>query len=322
MRRIRLRAHVLKLSTHPRVELAIHGLLVAALVPAFIWLAPASRWDQPGLLLRADRPGVIADFNEITLPGGLRFDAGLPLALITLAVLGPLPALLVDLVPIAVGGLVRREQIIRPGNLANLAAYGWETVAAAALLAAAGVVGAGLRGAAVAAARRRGHVRRELRDRLGASTCRSTSASRRRALPRMFFDAVPDRAGMVVLAALTAVLVGPLGVLGLALFALIAVLPQTALTSPRARARSAALDPLTATRRYAHALALHLGLDRAERRHLARVTELAFARRADAGDPIAYARQTLRDPAARPGRPATSASGGTAAAARPACAAR
>jgi hypothetical protein len=63
------------------------------------------------------------------------------------------------------------------------------------------------------------------------------------------------------------------------------------LTRPVAR-----LDPLTATRRYSQALALHLGLDRHERRHLVRVTELAFERRADAGDPIAYARQTIRDP--------------------------
>src|SRR3954454_23205042 len=58
----------------------------------------------------------------------------------------------------------------------------------------------------------------------------------------------------------------------------------------------ASLDLLTATRRYAHALSLHLGLDRGERRRLARVTDLAFSRRAEAGDPIAYARQALRDP--------------------------
>src|SRR4051794_21309908 len=58
----------------------------------------------------------------------------------------------------------------------------------------------------------------------------------------------------------------------------------------------ASLDVLTATRRYAHALSLHLGLDGGERRHLARVADLAFARRADAGDVVAYARATLDDP--------------------------
>ena len=97
------------------------------------WL-PSRAGIGPELLLVLIALAVIADFNEIPLPGGLRFDAGLPLALITLAVLGPLPAILVDLVPIAVGGLIGRERIMRPGNLANVAAYGWEAVAAAALL--------------------------------------------------------------------------------------------------------------------------------------------------------------------------------------------
>ena len=113
-----------------RPGLAIQAILVAALVPAFIWLAPASDWSQPGLLLVLLVLGVIADFNDITLPGAARFDAGLPLALITLACLGPLPALLVDLAPIAVGGLMRGDKIVRPGNLSNLAAMGWETVVA------------------------------------------------------------------------------------------------------------------------------------------------------------------------------------------------
>ena len=122
--------------------LAIQGLAIVALVPALIWLAPASRWDQPGLLRSCSSLAVIADFNEVPLPGGLRFDAGLPLALITLAVPRP-----------AAGDPRRRradrrrrarsrgETILRAGNLANVAAYGWETVAATSLLAAAGVDG-------------------------------------------------------------------------------------------------------------------------------------------------------------------------------------
>ena len=57
------------------------------------------------------------------------------LALITLAVLGPLPALCVDLVPMTVGALVRREPLARAGNLANVAAYGWKALAAAGILA-------------------------------------------------------------------------------------------------------------------------------------------------------------------------------------------
>jgi hypothetical protein len=112
----------------------------------------------------------------------------------------------------------------------------------------------------------------------------------------MFADTVPATLAMVVLASVTTVLVGPLDVAALALFALIAVLPQTALTYAARTRPVGRLDPQTATRRYALALALHLQLNRSERRHLARVTEIAFARRAETGDPIAYARQTLRDP--------------------------
>ena len=64
---------------------------------------------------------------------------------------------------------------------------------------------------------------------------------------------------MVVLATVVTVLFGPLGVLALAIFALIAVLPQSALTLAARTRPVARLDALTATRRYANALALHLG---------------------------------------------------------------
>ena len=239
--------------------------------------------------------GVIADFNDITLPGTARFDAGLPLALITLAVLGPLPALLVDLAPIAVGGLVRGEQDhparqpVQPRGLsagraivaslllaAGMSTLGWDALPVLLIVGAVMcVVNFGV-GSAIFVPLYLG---------------RPVSL-----LPRMFFTMLPAALIMVLLAALTAILVPTLGVAALAIFALIAVLPQTALTFAGRTRPVASLDPLTATRRYAHALALHLGLDRAERRHLARVTDLAFARRAEAGDPIAYARQTLRDP--------------------------
>jgi hypothetical protein len=117
-----------------------------------------------------------------------------------------------------------------------------------------------------------------------------------RALLRMLADVVPATALVLTLAALTCVLTVPLGILALAVFAGIAVLPQTALTYAARTRPVARLDAPTATTRYAHALALHLGLRRGERRHLARVCQLAIARRDDAGDPIAYARSTLADP--------------------------
>ena len=278
-----------------RTQLVLHGAAVAALVPALVWLAPPSRWDRPGLLLVLLALAVIADFNEVPLRNGLRFDAGLPLALITLAVLGPLPAILVDLLPIAIGGMIRRERIIRPGNLANVAAYGWETIAATTLLAAVGVAGLGFDGLPWLLLA--GLVMYAVNALVGPGLYVPLYLGHPvSALPRVLTDPLPASLLMITLASLTTVLVGPLDVAALAIFALIAVVPQSALTFA-ARTRSVArLDPLTATRRYSHALALHMGLDRGERRHLARVTVLAFVRRADAGDPIAYARQTIRDP--------------------------
>ena len=268
---------------------------MAALVPALLWLAPESRWDRPGLLLVLVVLAVIADFNEVPLPGGMRFDAGLPLALITLAVLGPVPALLVDFAPIAVAALVKDEKILRAGNLGNVAAYGWEAVAASTLLAAAGV--AGLSADALPWLLLAGVVMCFVNFWVGPGVFLPLHFDYPvRALPRMFWDTLPTALVMVGLAAFTVLLVGPIGIAALAVFALIAVLPQTLLTYAAHTRPVARLDPLTATRRYSHALALHMGIDRRERRHLARVTELAFERRADAGDPIAYARQTIRDP--------------------------
>src|SRR3954454_22620875 len=98
--------------------LSVHALAALALVPAFVWLAPPSRWDQPELFAALLALGVIADFHDVPLPSGIRMDAGMALALIALAVLGPLPALLVELVPMTVGapagGAPRAPRAARP----------------------------------------------------------------------------------------------------------------------------------------------------------------------------------------------------------------
>ena len=111
--------------------------------------------------------GVIADFHDVPLATGIRMDAGMALALITLAVLGPLPALCVDLVPMTVGALVRREPLARAGNLANVAAYGWKALAAAGILALGAPGRPAGRCPALAAARRRHAAARQLGGRPG-----------------------------------------------------------------------------------------------------------------------------------------------------------
>ncbi len=274
--------------------LAIHAAAAALLVPAFIWLAPASHWDQPALFFALLALGVVADFHDVPLPSGIRVDAGMALALITLACLGPLPAVLVDLVPMVVGGLVRREKLVREGNLANVAAYGWKVLAASAVLA---LAPRGLPVAVLPWLLLAGAVQLLVNWSVGPAVYGTLWLGHPlRTMARTLADFVPAATVIFTFAALTIVLTVPLGLLALALFAVIAVLPQTALTYAARTRPVGRLEAAAATQRYTHALALHLGLRHVERRHLARVCELAIARREEAGDPIAYARRTLADP--------------------------
>ena len=290
-------ARVPSLSTPARrgTATAFHGLALAALVPAFLWLAPASHWDRPGLLLALIALAVIARFHDIPLAVGAHFDSGMALALIALAVAGPLPALIVDVVPMAVGAVVLREPLLRVGTMTNLSAYGWKAIAAGLVLSAGAVNG--LSAEAVPWLLLAAAAQMVVNMAVGPAPYLLLYLGRpAREVTQMFAATIPAAAVMMTLGTATCVLIGSIGLLGLALFALIASLPQSALTYAARTRPAGRLDPLTATKRYAHALAMHLGLNRRERRHLARVADLAFARRADAGDPIAYACSTMRDP--------------------------
>ena len=117
-----------------RLGVLVHVLAVVALVPAYLLLAPASDWSNPLLLAVLAALAVIAIRHDVPLPSGIAFDATAALALIACALAGPLPALAVILPPIAINALTGRETLIRAGNLANLAAYGWYTLAGAVLL--------------------------------------------------------------------------------------------------------------------------------------------------------------------------------------------
>jgi hypothetical protein len=99
---------------------------------------------------------------------------------------------------------------------------------------------------------------------------------------------------MVLLGAVTVIAYPSLGLLALTLFAIVAVLPQSALTYA-ARARSVArLDPLTATRRYADAISVQLRLSRPTRREVDAVVRLAHARQSS-GDPGEHLSHTVVD---------------------------
>jgi len=280
------------LSLRKRAGLALHAAAVAALVPGYLLFAPPSSWD-PVLLVVLTVLGVIAIRSEVALPSGITFEALSALALIAVALAGPLPALVVTLAPIVVSSLTGRERLLRAGNLANLAAYGWYALAVAVLLHAAApdpTAPSALGWLVVA-----GIVQLIVNWALGPAIYVTMWLEHRpRTVLDILVDGLPTGTVMVALGAVTVVLSPPLGLLALVAFAVIVVLPQSAL-SYAARARPVArLDRATAASRYAHALAVQLGLTRDERRHVRQVAAIV-RRQPPTGDPIDYARATLRD---------------------------
>lgn len=279
--------------------MAFFFVTALALVPGYGFVAPTSRWDDPALLVVLGALAVIAHRSVVRLPSGVGFDALFALMLIAVALAGPLPALEVIVLPWVDTNLVRRRPpagvpaiLTAPGYLTG---YGWSAIAAALLLQAAGVhdpaslmalgwmIGAGAvldlvgwaLGPAIYIPLWHGHPFK--------------------AAVQALRDMLPAAAAMIALAAATVALTSAIGLMALAVFAFIAVLPQSFLTYAGRARPVARLDRDTATRRYAHALAVQLGLSRAERRHLARVLAAARRDRPD-GAPITYIRATLNDP--------------------------
>jgi hypothetical protein len=286
-------AAVRALSGRRQVGLGIHVALVAALVPGYALLAPPSRWNDPVMLIALAALGVIAIRTEVRLPAGISFEALSALALIATALAGPLPALLTTLAPIVVNALTGRERLLRAGNLANLAAYGWYSLAGAALIHA--VAPEATVPAAFGWLLVVGLVQLLINWAFGPAIYVTMWLGQPvRTVLHVLADGVPTGAVMVLLGAGTVMLTPSLGVLALALFAVIAILPQTALTYVARTRPVARLEPATATRRYAHAIALQLGLSRLERRRLAAVVAAAHRRR-PTGDPIDYAAATMVD---------------------------
>jgi hypothetical protein len=276
-----------------RAGLALHATIVAALAAAYVLAAPPSSWEDPVMIGALVLLGVVALRTEVPLPAGITFEALSALALITVAVAGPLPALLVTLAPIALNAAAGRERLLRAGNLANVAAYGGYALVGAAILHAAGTDPTAP--AAVGWLLLAGLAQLLVNWLFGPAIYMTfwLGHSPRTAL-HVLADGVPTGAVMVLLGAGTVLLVPALGVLALTLFAVIVILPQSFL-SYAARTRPVArLGRDAATRRYAQAIALQLDLPRAERRHVAKVAAAARNRTAPQ-DPIDYVRSTLRD---------------------------
>jgi HD domain len=259
-----------------RRALAFHTVAALALVPAFALWAPHSRWDDPVLLLALLAIGVISDLNEVRLPTGIRWDATTVIVLVALALAGPLPAIALSLALLVFGELLHGDRkLIRAGNLANLAAYGWDVFVAAQVLALAGVseISAQAAPALLAAG-----IAMALTNYLVGPLVYGPTYLGQSAV-QMLKD-LKDTAllGVVVMSALgaiVAVLTASLGVLALFLFALITVVPQSAValaTRPRPISN---LDRPAATKVYAAALGDVFGMTKEEQRILACACELS-----------------------------------------------
>jgi hypothetical protein len=282
-----------------RTAVALKTGGAAALIPGYVFVAPPSRWEDPVLLAVLGVLAVIAFRSVVRLPSGVGFDAMDALALLTVALLGPLPALAIIVAPWLDKTFVRGGEssatpwfLTLPGYLGT---YGWQAIAAALLLQAAGVhdpTAPAAMGWLLAA----GAVLYTVAWVTGPAIYVPLWVGQPlRAACRAYVDMLPAAALMLVLGAATVVLSGPLGVLALLAFALIAVLPQSALTYAARSRPVARLDCHTATRRYVHALAVQLRLPRRERRHVDAVVASARAR-PPTGDALDYVCAMLEDP--------------------------
>jgi hypothetical protein len=271
----------------------LHVFSVISLVPAYLLLSPQAQWDKPLLLGVLFALATITVFHDVPMGRNMHFDATTSLALIASALVGPLPALSVILPPIAVNALCGRERLIRIGNFVNIAAYGWYTLVGGVLIQALApeLTATSAVGVLVVV----GLVQIVVNWLIGPVMHGGLWLGIPfRTLVAMFRDGLPANALMAALGAVTVAAFGTFGLLALGLFAVVAVLPQSALTYA-ARSRSvAALDPLTAARRYASAMAVHLRLDRVARHELDAVIRLAHARDVD-GDPGEHLSHTVVD---------------------------
>jgi hypothetical protein len=112
----------------PRLALALAAIGLASLVPAFVFLAPASDWSQEAVLVLLLIFSFYAYVGAAHLRGTASLDAAFVAALLAVVLLGPLAGALVFAAP----ELTRLANDRRMTSmLGNLASFGWATLAAA-----------------------------------------------------------------------------------------------------------------------------------------------------------------------------------------------
>jgi hypothetical protein len=106
----------------------------AALVPAFLEIAPDSHWSPPILVVAIAALGLVGCFNSVKLAASGRtfLDAEFVSALIAVVLLGPLPAFCVWLAGELTYVVLVPQRF--QAHLANIASYGWAALSGALVL--------------------------------------------------------------------------------------------------------------------------------------------------------------------------------------------
>jgi len=278
----------------PRAVIAIainFGCALAA-IALFTGLRPAADWGSPAILGALAAIAAVAFATELRFKSSLAayFDASLVLAVIALAIAGPLPALCVWVIPDAISRfVVRQDPIFSPGMVATVSGYALAALAGGAVLS---LAEADSLVAAAPALYTAGIVMAAV-DFFVARFAFAPfyQGLRPKTLVRQeFFDLAPAWMGMLVTGVIVTPLLPTLGVFALAPLAFVVLVPQLAFAA-LAHSRSVArLEQAQATGVYARALARELGMSRFERRLIdatvARIGRVeAGGRIADADEP-------------------------------------
>jgi hypothetical protein len=233
-----------------------------------VTIHPAAGWSEPARLGALGLIAAVAFAAEIRLKSAVAtyFDSSIALALVALAVAGPLPALFIWAVPDALSRLVvRQDPILSPGMFATWSGYALALLAADAVLAVADPSSL----VAAAPALFTAGVVMFCVDFAVSGVLFAPFYQGYRVWPLIhseFLDLAPAVMVILTVAVGAAALTPAWGIFALTPLAVVILLPQFALAA-LARSRSVArLEPAEATAVYASALADQLGLSRFERR--------------------------------------------------------
>ena len=234
-------------------------LALAALVPAFSFAAPASHWSNGALLASLAAIALVSYSGMVWMRPAVYLDGEIVAVLVAIAFLGPLPGLCVWLTAEIAYFVLDRHRLV--AHLANLASYGWAVLAGALVL---GAQSSAPRYLALAAAAvvmlcvnffvTRGIVAVILDGHSLGATIRDE-----------LIRTAPATSLMIAVGILTAFAYAHIGVLALALFALVVLVPQT-LVPLLLRPRPVRDLPVPqAAALYACAIARVMRLDRGQR---------------------------------------------------------